>query len=201
MDSLSRLARLKLFLIKLQFGLTIGGNKVRMNIVNLRHDTGTAFLAGIDAEAGIFRTAKNGKIYRLNTETGETRGLGPEIDGANAVGTPGNPAPIGANPELKGFTKKNLAKHWKGGERDHSKEYPGFTKEQYARRALELARSPVSDHVLGYKAANGDIVRFDESTNDFVKAAKNGIKTMFKPDKGARYFERQMLKDGGTTDG
>lgn len=125
-----------------------------------------------------------------------------EQGGSHAeIGTLDNPSPMGANPELPGFTAKNLAKHWAGGESDHSEDYPGFTKEQYAQRALELARSPVSDHVLGYRAANGDIVRFDESTNDFVKSSKTGIKTMFKPNGRTRYFERQMLKDGGVTHG
>lgn len=32
----------------------------------------------------IFRTSKKGKVYMKNTETGETSGLGPDIDGANA---------------------------------------------------------------------------------------------------------------------
>ena len=180
--------------------LTKPSQKDRMNIGKPRHDTGKAWLAGADSEKGIFRTAKNGKVYKLNTETGETSGLGPEIDGENEVGTLDKPAPIGKNLQITGFAKGNLDRHGEGGESDHSEDYSSFTKEQYAQRALELARSPVSEHVLGYMATNGDIVRYDESTNDWVKAARSGrIKTMFKPDKGTRYFERQMLKDGGVT--
>ena len=105
-----------------------------------------------------------------------------------------------ANLHLPGFTQKNLDKHFGSGfASDHLKQYPGFTKEQYAQRAHDLVRSAVGDNVLGYKVANGNIVRFDESTNDFVKGGNSGIRTMFKPDEGTQYFERQMLRDGGAT--
>ena len=108
---------------------------------------------------------------------------------------------IGANPDLPGFTSKNLEKHFGSGfNSDHSLQYPGFTKEQYAQRAHNLVKSEVCGNILGYKATNGAIVRFDESTNDFVKGTSTGIKTMFKPDEGTQYFERQMLRDGGMTD-
>ena len=81
----ARLAKLKLNCTKAKFSLTNSINKDRMNIGNPRCDTCTAFLAGIDPDVDIFRTAENGKVYKLNTETGETSGLGPVIDGANAV--------------------------------------------------------------------------------------------------------------------
>ena len=117
------------------------------------------------------------------------------------VGTLDNPSATGANPDLPGFTVRNLDKHFgsKFGS-DHSNQYTHFTKEQYAQRAHGLVKSPVSDNVLGYKTSGGDVVRFDESTNDFVKGSKNGIRTMFKPEEGTKYFERQMLRDGGATD-
>ena len=106
----------------------------------------------------------------------------------------------GANPDLPGFTPKNLDKHFGSGfDSDHCFQYPYFSKQAYAQRAHDLIRSAVSENVLGYKALNGDIVRFDESTNDFVKGSHKGIKTMFQPDEGTRYFERQMLRDGGMT--
>ena len=117
------------------------------------------------------------------------------------IGTLDNPSATGANPDLPGFTEKSLTKHFGSGfSSDHSGQYPLFTKEQYAQRAHKLLKTPVSDNILGYKALNGDIVRFDESTNDFVKGGKTGIKTMFKPNEGTKYFERQMLRDGGVTD-
>ena len=107
---------------------------------------------------------------------------------------------IGENPDLPGFTNKNLDEHFgSGGKHDHSKQYPDFTKEQYAARAEELSRSSVSEHILGYRCKKGRVVRFDESTNDFVKVGRHGIMTMFKPDEGTRYFERQMIRDRGVT--
>ncbi|MCL2388400.1 MAG: hypothetical protein FWC89_12775 [Defluviitaleaceae bacterium] len=123
-----------------------------------------------------------------------------ELDNSTAKRGQTEYSATGANPELLGFAPKNLNKHFGSGfDSDHNNQYPQFTKEQYAQRAHDLARSAVNDHILGYRAANGDIVRFDESTNDFVKCTRNGIRTMFQPDEGTRYFERQMLRDGGVT--
>jgi hypothetical protein len=100
----------------------------------------------------------------------------------------------GANPNLPGFTQKNLDKHWgSGGKHDHSKQYPNFTKEQYAQRAHDLVRSPVGEGVEGYAATHGkfkgSVVRYDTSTNDWVRATSNGITTMFKPRNNSAYFE------------
>ena len=39
----------------------------------------------MNVDEEIFRTAKNGKVYMINTETGETSGLGPDIDSENAA--------------------------------------------------------------------------------------------------------------------
>ena len=104
----------------------------------------------------------------------------------------------GANPSIPAFTQKSLDDHW-GGKSDHSGEYPGFTKEQYAERALELVRMPASENILGYKAANGSIVRYDKTTNDFVKGFNTGVASMFKPTGGKEYFKRQLRYDGGVT--
>ena len=76
------------------------------------------------------------------------------------VGTFDNPSATGANPDLPGFTSKNLDKHFGSKfSSDHSSQYNGFTKEQYAQRAHELIKAPVSDSILGYKTTNGDVIR------------------------------------------
>jgi len=108
----------------------------------------------------------------------------------------------GANTGLLGFTTRNLNRHFGVGEKnDHSGQYPQFTKEQYAQRALELASSPVGKNVLGYKALRGifkgSIVRYDILTNDWVRGTPSGIATMFKPDDGAAYFERIKIVETG----
>ena len=100
----------------------------------------------------------------------------------------------GANPNLPGFSQKNLDNHFGSGlPSDHSAQYVGLTKEQYAQRAVELARSPVGEGVEGYVATyvrfKGSVVRYDTSSNDWVRVAPNGIATMFKPEDSARYFE------------
>ena len=121
----------------------------------------------------------------------------------------------GANKFVRGFKNKQaLNNHWQNG-RTHQEEYEKdgiVTKEQYEARALELAQSPCSENILGYKNAQNEIVRYDVLKNDFVKGNPNkNIKTMFKPywkevesgdkDAGLRYFKGQLAKEGVENDG
>ena len=105
---------------------------------------------------------------------------------------------LGVNKFDYGFTQKVLDAHW-GGSSDHSGEYEGFTKEQYAQRALELVQSAADNkYIFGYKTSDGTVVRYDIRTNDFVKGhPHNGIYTMFKPKGYSNYFHRMKKKDGG----
>ena len=111
------------------------------------------------------------------------------------VGTLYNPSATGANPDIPEFSDKNLDKHFGSGlDSDHSAQYPGLNKEQYAQRAIELARSPIGNGIEGYKSTKGkfagSIVRYDTSTNDWVRAyTTSGVATMFKPKDGTEYFE------------
>lgn len=83
----------------------------------------------------------------------------------------------------------------------HGKEYPGFTKEQYIKRALELIEQSVSGKILGHKTKDNVLIRYDKKTNDFVKGRPDkGIYTMFKPIEGQVYYDKQReedLKHGG----
>ena len=116
-----------------------------------------------------------------------------------AAGTAGGFSATGANPDLPGFSEKALNNHFgSGGRSDHSKDYKGWTKEQYAERALELVRSPVGGDILGYKAADGAIVRYDKAENDFVKGFGTGIATMYKLKGGEQRFSRIMQREGGS---
>ena len=93
----------------------------------------------------------------------------------------------------------NLSKHFGGGgPSDHSAQYPGFTKEQYAQRALDLIQSPADGkRILGYKNAKGQVVRYDKEANDYVAGdPRIGIATMFNPKAGERYFNRLKERDG-----
>lgn len=106
---------------------------------------------------------------------------------------------LGENKFSVGFTRENLDKHWTGGSSDHSAEYKGMTKEQYADRALSLIQSAADGkQILGYKTPGGVVVRFDVSTGDFVKGSpETGIATMFKPNDGSRYFHRRFSREEG----
>lgn len=89
----------------------------------------------------------------------------------------------GPNEFKKGFEKNNLVDHWYGSENAHSHkaEYPYFTMEQYADRALTLIQQPTSSTILGYKTTDGYVVRYDKIQKDFVKGKPSkGIITMFK---------------------
>ena len=78
----------------------------------------------------------------------------------------------------------------------HGKEYPGFTKEQYIKRALELIEQPVSGEILGHKTKDNVLIRYDKNTNDFVKGRPDkGIYTMFKPIEGQAYYDKQKEED------
>lgn len=83
----------------------------------------------------------------------------------------------------------------------HGKEYPGFTKEQYIKRALELIEQPVSGKILGHKTKDNILIRYNKKTNDFVKGRPDkAIYTMFKPIEGQVYYDKQReedLKHGG----
>ena len=151
------------------------------------------FLQEFGAKA-LKKGAESGTI-NLDEQPRDEQGRFAETDGGKATGKMDYSA-TGANPNIKGFREKDLADHFgAGGKSDHSEQYRGFTKEQYAQRALSLAQSPVGEGIEGYKATHGlfkdSIVRYDTSTNDWVRAMPDGrIPTMFQPEDKAEYFER-----------
>ena len=105
-----------------------------------------------------------------------------------------NISPNGANKFLvRGFKNRQaLLNHWK----DHGEQYPNFTAEQYEQRALELIESEVNENILGHIDKTGAIIRYDKTTNDFVKGRPlKGIFTMFKPIDGENYYFRALKGD------
>lgn len=129
--------------------------------------------------------------YEETTETDGGPGSGryPKGSGGNDENSYD---PDGANPSIPKSTKHNLNRHF----RRHGGQYPDLTKQQYHQKALELARSPVGGDIVGYKAKDGAIVRYNTSTNDFVKAYSTGVCTMYKPDDGVEYYERDKERRG-----
>ena len=137
----------------------------------------------------------------LTLDGGPGSGRYPKGSGKNPkAGGEQSVSATGANKFSKGFSKQNLDAHWDGSQKAHSHkaEYPGMTRQQYAERALDLVQQPVKGNILGYKNKNGQICRYDKTTNDFVKGRPNeGIATMFKPKDGEEYFKRRLAKEGG----
>ena len=116
------------------------------------------------------------------------------IDNSNSGGIIKSSPKISATGENKferGFSKKNLDKHWDGSS-SHKDQYKNMTKKQYSERALELIQKPVGGDIKGYKNNLDEIVRYDVKNNDFVKGnPAKGIKTMFKPSSGEKYYIMQ----------
>lgn len=98
--------------------------------------------------------------------------------------------------KVRGFAnKQKLNNHWKNG-RTHQEEYPGWTMEQYEKRSVELVEKPVGGNIVGHKDKDGQVIRYDKNTNDFVKGHPNkGVRTMFKPVDGEAYYKKQRELD------
>ena len=86
------------------------------------------------------------------------------------------------------WTPGNLHSHWQ----KHGAEFPEFkTEEEYGRFAVEFFRNP-PPNVLRKFRGDGERLQYDEKLNIFSASTKDGvIKTMFRPDRGIRYWQRQ----------
>lgn len=101
----------------------------------------------------------------------------------------------GANPsipEMSLLTQNKHAKHLRPG-----KSYPGMPMSEYVKKSGELARSRVGGDIDGYKASDGAIIRYNNATNDWVKAYNTGVASMYKPSRGIEYFNDNKKEDGG----
>lgn len=103
----------------------------------------------------------------------------------------------------RGFINEDAEKHhWGGGgTHDHSSQYKQdgiVTFDQYIDRACELLESQcVSGGIRGFATIDGYICRYDPYKNDYVVGHPLiGIRTMFKPTKGAVYYEFKRKKGG-----
>ena len=61
---------------------------------------------------------------------------------------------------------------------------------------MRLFESPVGGNITGHADKDGFIIRYDKKENGFVKGSiVKGIRTMFKPIDGIKYYEQQRKKD------
>ena len=108
---------------------------------------------------------------------------------------------IGSNEvQNRFYSKKELDEHFHGvfGENGnklkdgHKENYPGLSENEYTEKAAKLASSQVGGNIRGFSRDNGDVVRYDRQTGDFVIAVpgKNGfVRTLYKV--SLVYFDTQ----------
>jgi len=100
-----------------------------------------------------------------------------------------------ANPSIPDMTPTTQAKHVK--HLKPGKSYPGMSMQEYVQKSGMLARSGVGGNIDGYKASDGAIVRYNSTTGDWVKAYNTGVASMYRPKRGADYFNDTKKTDGG----
>lgn len=84
--------------------------------------------------------------------------------------------------------KSNLERHWE----KHHAEFPEFkSQEEYAEAAVNYFKKPPKE-ILTKRNDDGDYLFFHPPTKTFGVATEDGaIKTMFRPNAGIKYWERQ----------
>lgn len=102
---------------------------------------------------------------------------------------------MGANPDIPEMTLKAQKNHMH--HVGQGKDFPNMTMEEYAKVGAEFARKPVGGEIEGYKGADGCIVRFNESTGEWVKAYETGVASYMRPKAGRAYYEKWRELDGG----
>jgi pyocin large subunit-like protein len=72
------------------------------------------------------------------------------------------------------------------------KEFGNITIDEYLEGARKLINSKPGGNILTKTRSNGDILFYNQSTNEFAVVTKDGvIRTYFKPKEGIKYFKRQ----------
>lgn len=90
-------------------------------------------------------------------------------------------------------------KSFTGHFRKHRDEFNGFSMEDYQAHASDLLSRPIGEGVEGYDTPTRR-VRYDTENNIFVAGdvRRKTIKTMMKPEKGARYYEEDKEREFNT---
>jgi len=106
---------------------------------------------------------------------------------AKTVGTLGKVNKIWTSTKQKSAVE-NAFGHWK----KHGSEFPGISNaKQYVEETKRFMTNSPSG-TLSKTRSNGDILKYHEESNTFGVMTKDGVpKTMFRPDDGIQYFEKQ----------
>lgn len=86
------------------------------------------------------------------------------------------------------WTRNNLQSHWE----KHGNEFPELhSADEYGQKAVNFFKNP-PPKVLKKIRGDGERLQYDQESNIFSVSTKDGvIKTMFKPDRGINYWNRQ----------
>ncbi len=73
----------------------------------------------------------------------------------------------------------------------HGSEWtPALHEDAYVSRARDLLSRPPGEPIETFIRHNGDTLRYDRATNEFISVGADGtIKTMFRPNQGAKYWQ------------
>ena len=136
-----------------------------------------------DGKTDIIKVSDNYNEYLCTDTSGEYKAKNPLKCKVHGEQYRLRKAGIGINKFIIGFNDKNLKSHF----RKHRKEYPGLSEQDYNNTALELIQKPCGADVRGYVRENGQIVRYNRITGDYVIGNNDedsdipiGIATMFK---------------------
>lgn len=117
--------------------------------------------------------------------SGASGGATPSKEAAteSVAGTSGT---TGVQTRANGFKSGELEAH----HAKHAAEWqPPPTRQQYLARARQLLNEPATDNILGHQRSNGDIMRYNKTTNDFAVMRSDGtIRTLFRPTNGLDYW-------------
>ncbi len=96
------------------------------------------------------------------------------------------------HPEIGFQDARHLADHYA----KHGGEFGGISRDEYLRRAQWLRDRPAGGPILEAVREDGVITRFDQTEGDFLAADPDGtIRTYFRPNDGAAYFQRQLKRE------
>ena len=151
----------------------------------------------IPPEKLAFFTAENGKKVALNEETGETSGLGPDIDsktrGNKGSGKEAGERHKGTKPSAKGKNVPCTGFRDAGAVERHEKHWPEFgfkSNADYEKAAIEFIQQPVGGDIDGYyRPADGAVIRFNRKTGE-IGIGKPGKEVL-------TYFKAKYDKETG----
>ncbi|MDR1292845.1 MAG: hypothetical protein LBJ91_05585 [Clostridiales Family XIII bacterium] len=94
---------------------------------------------------------------------------------------------------INGFSALTRMRHYK----EHGKDYNVKNANEYEKIAVKLRDIKVDGNIQEFTSASGLRFRYDKNNNDFLIYKESGeIVTLYKPEKGYDYWERQVHKYG-----